>query len=140
LFEIFIWFLTCLNYLWTRWQYYHPYYEDQNVVPYHCTTLMLWGAHMNMQQITSSYWSYYLLKYAMKCEPQSTIKLDDVSAKSLGLVDATPLQLQLISTPITTKLISWSNTFMFINPNHIKKCWCKVCWFKTAKLAYKNGD
>jgi len=67
---------------------------------------MLWGAHMNMQQITSSYRSYYLLKYAMKCEPQSTIKLDDVSAKSLGLVDATPLQLQLISIPITTKLIS----------------------------------
>jgi len=42
----------------------------------------------------------------MKCEPQSTIKLDDVSARSLGLVDATPLQLQLISTTITTKLVS----------------------------------
>ncbi len=26
----------------------------------------------------------------MKCEPQDTIKLDDVSARSLGLVNATP--------------------------------------------------
>jgi hypothetical protein len=46
------------------------------------------------------------LKYAIKCEPQGTIKLDDFSARSLGLVDATPLQLQLISTTITTKLVS----------------------------------
>jgi hypothetical protein len=32
-------------------------------------------------------------------------KLDDVSARSLGLVDATHLQLQLISTIITPKLV-----------------------------------
>jgi len=32
--------------------------------------------------------------------------LDDVNAKSLGLVDATPLQFQLISATITTKHIS----------------------------------
>jgi hypothetical protein len=42
----------------------------------------------------------------MKCEPQGTIKLDDVNARSLGLVDATPLQLQLISATITAKPIS----------------------------------
>jgi len=41
----------------------------------------------------------------MKCEPQGIIKLDDVNA-SLGLVDATPLQLQLISATITTKHVS----------------------------------
>jgi hypothetical protein len=51
------------------WQYYRPRYEDRNVVLYHCTTLILWGAHMNIQQITSSYWSYYLLKYVLNCEP-----------------------------------------------------------------------
>jgi hypothetical protein len=45
----------------------------------------------------------------MKCEPQGIIKLDDVSARSLGLVDATPLQVQLISTTITTKLVSPTN-------------------------------
>jgi hypothetical protein len=42
----------------------------------------------------------------MKCEPQGIIKLDDVNTRSLGLVDATPLQLQLISATITTKLVS----------------------------------
>jgi len=42
----------------------------------------------------------------MKCKPQGTIKLDDVNARSLGLVDATPLQPQLISIIITTKLVS----------------------------------
>ncbi len=61
---------------------------------------------MNIQRITSSYWSYYLLKYAMKCEPQGIIKLNDINARSLGLVDATPLQLQLISATITAKHVS----------------------------------
>jgi hypothetical protein len=42
----------------------------------------------------------------MKCEPQGTIKLDDMNARSLGLVGATPLQLQLISATITAKLVS----------------------------------
>jgi hypothetical protein len=42
----------------------------------------------------------------MKCEPQGIIKLDGVSARSLGLVDVTPLQLQLILVTITTKLVS----------------------------------
>jgi hypothetical protein len=41
----------------------------------------------------------------MKCEPQGTIKLDDVNARK-GLVDATPLQFQLISATITAKLVS----------------------------------
>jgi len=60
---------------------------------------------MNIQQITSSYWVYYLLKYAVKCEPQDIIRLDDISARSLGLVDATLVQLQLILATITTKLV-----------------------------------
>jgi hypothetical protein len=42
----------------------------------------------------------------MKCEPQGTIKLDDVSVRSLGLVDATLLQLQLISATIIAKPVS----------------------------------
>lgn len=58
---------------------------------------------MNIQRITSSNWSYYLLKYAMKCEPQSTIILNVNSAKRLGLQNLTKLQLKLISTTIMTK-------------------------------------
>ncbi len=65
----------------------------------------------------------------MKCKPQDIIKLDDINARSLGLVDATPLQLQLISTTITTKLVFPAKVALslFTNPNHIKKCWCRVC-------------
>ncbi len=42
----------------------------------------------------------------MKCEPQGIIKLDDVNARSLGLVDGTPLQLQLILAAIIVKPVS----------------------------------
>jgi hypothetical protein len=31
----------------------------------------------------------------MKCEPQGTIKLDDVSVRSLGLVNATPFTISI---------------------------------------------
>jgi hypothetical protein len=42
----------------------------------------------------------------MKCEPQSTIKSDDISARSLGLFDVTPSQLQLISAITIAKPVS----------------------------------
>jgi hypothetical protein len=44
----------------------------------------------------------------MKCEPKGTIKLNDANARSLGLVDATLLQLQLISATIRAKPVSLS--------------------------------
>jgi len=37
---------------------------------------------------------------------KALLNWDDVNARSLGLVDATPLQLQLISATITTKHVS----------------------------------
>lgn len=38
-------------------------------VPYHPMVLMTWGAHMNIQRVTSAAWSYYLLKYTLKVRP-----------------------------------------------------------------------
>lgn len=52
-----------------RYQYYRPSWAHRNVSPYHPTVALLWGAHINLQVINSSNWSFYLLKYAMKCEP-----------------------------------------------------------------------
>lgn len=49
-----------------RWQYYRPRYRDRNIVPYHPGVLLLWDAHMNLQRITDTAWSFYLLKYAIK--------------------------------------------------------------------------
>lgn len=51
-------------------------YEDRNVVPYHPLCLLLWGAHMNVQRITHAAFSRYLLKYALKCEPNGTLNMD----------------------------------------------------------------
>ena len=58
-----------------RYQYYRPRECDRNVVPYHPLVALFWGAHTNIQRITSSAWSIYLLKYAVKvsalgCSPE----------------------------------------------------------------------
>jgi hypothetical protein len=70
-----------------RWEYYQPQHEDHNVMPYHASLLLLWGVHVNIQRIISSYWSYYLFKYAMKCEQHGAINLNKKNTKRLGLKD-----------------------------------------------------
>lgn len=45
-----------------RWEYFWLKHCDQNVIPYHPTLFLIWDAHLNIQIITSSFWSYYLLK------------------------------------------------------------------------------
>jgi hypothetical protein len=58
-----------------RWEYYRPRHYDRNVVPYHATLLLLWGAHINIQRITSSYWTYYLLgDPKLQCSEKSSPK------------------------------------------------------------------
>ena len=89
-----------------RRDYYRPRNEDRNVVPYHAIILLLWGAHINLQRVNTTYWSYYLLKYAMKCEPHGPIQLDKTNAERLGLQGASNSQLQLISSLIISKPIS----------------------------------
>jgi hypothetical protein len=75
------------------WEYYRPRHCDRNVVPYHATLLLLWEAHINIQRITSSYWTYYLLKYTMKSEPHGTLNIDTANARHLGLDNLDPVQL-----------------------------------------------
>ena len=78
-----------------RWVYQHLCHQDGNVVLYHTSLLLLWSAHMNLQPITSMYWSYHLLKYAMKCEPHGALQLNPKNTKILGLKGASIVQLQL---------------------------------------------
>jgi hypothetical protein len=91
---------------WNRWEYYRAQYVDCNVIAYQPTLLLLWGAHANMLQITSSHWSYYLLKYSMKCEPHGCIELNVSNVIHLGLQNVSLLQLKLVSTLIMSKLVS----------------------------------
>ena len=48
--------------------------EDTLVIPYNQQLLYLWGAHMNIQNVTESGWEMYLAKYVAKGEP--SFKLD----------------------------------------------------------------
>jgi hypothetical protein len=68
--------------------------------------LLLWGAHLNILRITSFYWSFYLLKYAIKCEPHGTLNLNTKNVECLGLQNASNIQLELISSFIISKPIS----------------------------------
>ncbi len=38
-----------------KWEYYKPQYDNQNVIPYHPTLILLWEAHLNILCITASY-------------------------------------------------------------------------------------
>ncbi|KAG2482459.1 hypothetical protein HYH03_018605 [Edaphochlamys debaryana] len=69
------------------YKYYRPSWPHRNVVPYHPVLALLWGAHMNLQRINSSNWSFYVLKYAMKAEPTGSLRLDPASCVALGLED-----------------------------------------------------
>jgi hypothetical protein len=81
-----------------RWQYYRPSPAHRNVVPYHPTLLLLWGAHMNIQRITNEAWSRYVLKYTLKCEPHGTLNLDTAAVQALGLQDLSQTQLTAIAS------------------------------------------
>jgi hypothetical protein len=66
-------------------------------------------------------------------------KLDDVSARSLGLVDATPLQLQLISTIIKQKLVFLAKVaFSCLQIPIISKC--ANVKYVDSKLPNLHGD
>jgi hypothetical protein len=94
------------------WEYYRPKHCDWNVVLYYATLLLLWGAHINVQRITSSYWSYYLLKYIMKSESYGTLNIDTSNTRRLGLDNMDPVQLQIISTMVTAKLVTSTKAAM----------------------------
>ncbi|KAJ7536236.1 hypothetical protein O6H91_12G061400 [Diphasiastrum complanatum] len=68
--------------------------------------LLLWQAHMNLQRITNTGWSFYLLKYAMKSEPTSSLNLNIDDTKKIRLSHADENVLKLISSYILTKQIS----------------------------------
>jgi hypothetical protein len=80
--------------------------EDAYVVPYHPIILLLWNAHMNIQRITATQWSYYILKYTTKLEPHGALHCDERAAQSLGLHGLSKHEQQLISAAILTKPIA----------------------------------
>ncbi len=43
--------------------------QDKLVSPYNATLLVCWGAHLNIQKVTSRGFEEYLVKYISKAEP-----------------------------------------------------------------------
>jgi hypothetical protein len=89
-----------------RWEYYRPGEQHRNCVPYHPDVLMLWGAHMNVQRITNSAWSFYVLKYALKAEPAGRLRIDADAARRLGIQGLSHTELQLISAMVISNVVS----------------------------------
>ena len=59
--------------------YYRPSYNDRNVIPYRPMILLMCNAHKNIQKVTNTKWTWYLLKYVNKVEPKGRLDLGDES-------------------------------------------------------------
>ena len=68
-----------------RWLYHRATVSDSMTSPYHAICLGLWGAHMNLQRVTGTDWSFYLLKYTLKAECTGPFDLDTHTLKRMGL-------------------------------------------------------
>jgi hypothetical protein len=67
---------------------------------------------MNLQRVTNSAWSHYLLKYAFKAEPSGSLRIDAQAANSLGLENVSETRLKLISAFVLSKPVSPSEAAM----------------------------
>ena len=56
--------------------------EESRVVPYNLPILLLMGAHVNIQRVTSGGWELYLAKYVAKAEPSFDLKLPEDTSES----------------------------------------------------------
>jgi hypothetical protein len=103
-----------------------------NVIPYCASLFLLWGAHMDLQKIMSSYSSYYLLKYTMKCKPHDAIKVG--STWTFRYTFANDFIIDYFKICVTFE----NNIYMFANPNCLKKYNNQIYWFKIAFIANQN--
>ena len=89
-----------------RYVYCRPRESDGYVIPFHPTVALVWNASTNIQRITGSAWSFYVLKYAMKSEPLGNMSLGPEVAQALHLQDMSTDQLRLVSNMVLAKPVS----------------------------------
>ncbi len=56
--------------------------EDCQFVPYNPEKLLLWGAHMNIQKVSTSGLEMYLAKYVVKTEPSFSVHVDKAALET----------------------------------------------------------
>ena len=89
-----------------RYEYFRFCEYDQWIVPYHPGVLLCWNGHMNIQRITNTEWSYYVLKYAAKEEPTGELHVDEQVIEALGIHGISVHQAQLAVSVVLAKPFS----------------------------------
>lgn len=112
---------ACINPEARRWEYCRPCAEDIWTVPYHAKVLKYWGAHMNLQRVTGSDLSFYLLKYTMKSECIGKLDLDSGAFKRLGLDHLPEAEKQLINALVLAKPVDPAEAYCIITKQHLVK-------------------
>jgi hypothetical protein len=105
-----------------RFEYFRFAAFDEFIAPYHPGVLLLWNAHMNLQRITASAWSYYVLKYCAKMEPTGNLSVDEGTAPALGLHGLSPHQAQLASAGVLCKPMSVAEAYLILAGVPIIEC------------------
>lgn len=65
---------------------------------------------MNLQRVTNILWSFYLIKYAMKCELVGALVIDLKNVGTLGLGNLSQVQFKLVSEVLLLRTISSTKT------------------------------
>ena len=90
-----------------RYEYLRLHPGDKNVSPYIPSLLLLWNAHLNVQRVSDTQWSAYMLKYALKCEPAAKLNLKLDTMHRLGLSGTfQEAQLKLASAAIFSQPVT----------------------------------
>lgn len=84
--------------------------RDSRIVPYHPLLLLLWNAGCNVQRVTNSAWSKYVLKYATKAEPSGQLEIDSGTAAQLGIYGVSEQRIKFASAAVLSKAVSPSET------------------------------
>jgi hypothetical protein len=89
-----------------KWKYarFHPC--DADIVPYHRATLVLWGAHHNLQLVSNELFSWYLLKYQLKGDCIGDIDTTVHPVTRSCYPELSPQELQLAQAVGSSRLVS----------------------------------
>ena len=99
---------------------------------------------MNLQAVTDSSWSYYLLKYAAKEQLPTSLALDGAALRALGLDGISKQQAELASAVVMSRPLCPCEAALIASGNHIIECSDPVTYVDTRPpllrtVHVKNG-
>ena len=98
-----------------RYEYFRFCECDQWIVPYHPGVLLCWNGHMNIQRITNTDWSYYVLKYAAKAEPTGELNVNEQVIEALSIHGVYVHQAQLAVSEVLAKPFSPTEAYCVLS-------------------------